>query len=269
MASVSSLDRQLDVVISRVSHDSFLKSVCGVSKTLKNAKAKSVERDFPYVVETAVRSSSGRPSNAPAAFIYPCRPVISERPPSGTGWAHEIKHDGYRLQIHVRDGRVRLYTMNGADWSKRYPLIFQHAARVKDFAIFDAEVVWLGSDGVADFEALRSGANDAGATALAFDLLLLNGDDLRRRPFVQRKTMLRTALRDTGHGIQTVEYTEGDGATLFEAVCRNGLEGIVSKELDSPYRSGPSKSWITVKNPKAPAATRAMDSDVLCSEVSG
>ena len=127
-----------------------------------------IERDFPYIVETAVRSSSGRPSNAPAAFIYPCRPVVSDRPPSGAGWAHEIKHDGYRLQIHVRDGRVRLYTMTGADRSKRYPLIFQHAARVKDSAIFDAEVVWLGSDGVADFEALRSGANDAGATAARF-----------------------------------------------------------------------------------------------------
>ena len=212
-----------------------------------------------------MRSSGGRPGNAPAAFIYPCIPVVAERPPGGAGWAHEIKHDGYRLQIHVHDGRVRLYTMNGADWSKRYPLIFQDAMRIKGSAIFDAEVVWLGPDGVADFEALHSGANDAGATALAFDLLMLNGDDLRRRPFVQRKTLLRTALRDTGDGIQSVEYTEGDGATLFEAVCRNGLEGIVSKELSSLYHSGPSKSWITVKNPEAPAATRAIDWDVHCS----
>jgi bifunctional non-homologous end joining protein LigD len=248
---------------------SIWKSVRGVKKTLKNVKAKSVKRNFPYLVKTAVRSPSGRSSNAPAAFIDPCRPVVAERPPSGAGWGHEIKHDGYRLQIHVRDGHVRLYTMNGADWSKRYPLIFQDAARVKDSAIFDAEVVWLGSDGVADFAALQSGANDAGAAALAFDLLMLNGDDLRRKPFVQRKTLLRSALRDTGDGIQTVEYTEGDGATLFEAVCRNGLEGIVSKELDSPYRSGRSKSWITVKNPKAPAATRAIDSKVLCSEECG
>ena len=70
-----------------------------------------------------VRNSRGRPINAPAAFIHPCQPIVAKQPPSGPSWAHELKHDGYRLQIHVRDGRVRLYTINGADWSKRYPLM--------------------------------------------------------------------------------------------------------------------------------------------------
>jgi bifunctional non-homologous end joining protein LigD len=97
----------------------------------------------PYLGCMVMRSSRGRPLNAPAAFIDPCRPTVAERLPSGPGWAHELKHDGYRLQIHVRDGRVQLYTMNGADWSKRYPLTVQDAARIKDAAIFDAEVVWL------------------------------------------------------------------------------------------------------------------------------
>jgi hypothetical protein len=73
---------------------------------------------FTYIVGMLWRNSRGRPMNAPAAFIHPCQPVVAKQPPSGTGWAHELKHDGYRLQIHVRDGRVRLYTMNGADWSK-------------------------------------------------------------------------------------------------------------------------------------------------------
>jgi len=77
-----------------------------------------------------VRNSRGRPINAPAAFIHPCRPIVANRPPVGPGWAHELKHDGYRLQIHVRDGRVRLYTMNGANWSDRYPLIIETAARI-------------------------------------------------------------------------------------------------------------------------------------------
>ena len=77
-----------------------------------------------------VRNSRGKPKNAPAAFIHPCRPTVSQRPPRGPGWAHELKHDGYRLQIHIRDGRVRLYTMNGADWSKRYPRIVESWARV-------------------------------------------------------------------------------------------------------------------------------------------
>jgi bifunctional non-homologous end joining protein LigD len=77
-----------------------------------------------------VRNSRGRLINAPAAFIHPCQPIVAKQPPSGPSWAHELKHDGYRLQIHVRDGRVRLYTINGADWSKRYPLIVGAAARI-------------------------------------------------------------------------------------------------------------------------------------------
>src|SRR5262245_29038172 len=105
-----------------------------------------------------VRNRRGRPLNAPAAFIHPCRPIVAKQPPKGPGWAHELKHDGYRLQIHVRDGRVRLYTINGADWSKRYPLIVKAAARIKGTAIIDAEVVWLGLDGAADFDALLSSA---------------------------------------------------------------------------------------------------------------
>ena len=87
------------------------------------------------------RSSRGRPINAPTAFIHPCQPTVATKPPSGPGWAHELKHDGYRLQIHVRDGGVRLFTMNAADWSKRYPLITAEAARLKGYAILDAEVV--------------------------------------------------------------------------------------------------------------------------------
>jgi len=89
------------------------------------------------------RSSRGRPLNAPAAFIHPCQPIVAKQPPSGSGWAHELKHDGYRLQIHIRDGRVRLFTMNGADWSKRYPRIVEEAARIKGSAVMDAEVVCL------------------------------------------------------------------------------------------------------------------------------
>jgi bifunctional non-homologous end joining protein LigD len=204
------------------------------------------------------RSSRGRPLNAPAAFIHPCQPIVAKEPPSGPGWAHELKHDGYRLQIHVRDGRVRLFTINGADWSKRYPLVVRDAARIEGSAIIDAEVVWFDSDGMAVFDALHSRANDAKVSACAFDLMMLNGEDLRRKPYVERKSALRKLLRH-GRGIQYVEHAEGHGDKLFAAACKLGLEGIVSKKLDAPYRSGPSKTWIKVKNPKAPAFTRAAD----------
>ena len=151
-----------------------------------------------------VRNSRGRPRNAPATFIQPCRPTVAAQPPRGDGWAHELKHDGYRLQVHARDGRVRLYTMNGADWSARYPLIVKAATRIKGSAIIDAEVVCLDADGVADFDALQSRAWDHEAVACAFDLLMRNGADLRRRPLSERKATLRKALRAMKKGIQYV-----------------------------------------------------------------
>jgi len=205
------------------------------------------------------RNSRGRPVNAPAAFIHPCQPTVAKEPPSGPGWVHELKHDGYRLQIHVRDGRVRLFTMNGADWSKRYPRIVDEAARIKGSAVMDAEVVCLVKKGIADFDMLHSRTADHLAVACAFDLLMHNGDDLRRQPLRERKFALGKLLMRSRDGIQYVEHTEGHGEKLFEAVCDLGLEGIVSKRLTSVYKSGPSKTWIKVKNPKSPAATRTMD----------
>ena len=113
--------------------------------------------------------------------------------------------------------------------------------------------------GVANFDALRSRVNDARATAfLAFDLLMLNGGDLRKKSFAERKSLLRKPLRRASGGIQYVEHTEGDGAKLFGPICKLGLEVIVSKKLTAPYRSGLSKNWIEVKIPRSPAATRAI-----------
>jgi bifunctional non-homologous end joining protein LigD len=205
------------------------------------------------------RVRRGRTGNTPAAFIQPCRPTVAKVPPRGVGWAHELKHDGYRLQIHVRDGRVRPYTMNAADWTKRYPGIVEQAARIKGSAIIDSEVVWLDADGIAQFDALHSRVMDHAAVACAFDLLMLNGDDLRRKPLIERKATLRKVLRRTKGGIQYVEHVERHGAEMFKAICDLGLEGIVSKKINSPYRSGPSKNWIKVKNPKAAAAIRVLD----------
>ena len=204
-------------------------------------------------------SSRGRPRNAPAAFIPFCLPSVSQRPPRGPGWAHELKHDGYRQQIHVRDGRVRLYTMNGGDWTSRYPIIVAEASRLDGSAIIDAEVVCAGEDGVPDFERLHDRTNDHIAIACAFDLLMLNGEDLRRKPFAERKAALRKLLRRSRDGIQYVEHTEGDGEEMFQAACKLGLEGIVSKRIDAPYRSGPARSWLKIRNPNAPAATRIED----------
>ncbi len=196
--------------------------------------------------------------SGPVSFIQPCRPTVVTKLPSGPGWAHELKHDGYRLQIHVRNGRVRLYTRHGADWTNRYPRIVQEASRLREPIIIDAEVVHLSDSGAADFDALHSRTVDDKAIALAFDLLH-SGDDIRRQPLIERKIALKWVLRKSRGGIQYVDHTEGDGEKMFKAVCKLGLEGIVSKKLTSVYRSGPSKAWLKIKNPKSPAATRAAD----------
>ena len=149
--------------------------------------------------------------------------------------------------------------MNGYDWSNRYPLIIEEAARINVTAIMDAEVVCADGEGIPTFEMLHSRCNDHLDFACAFDLLMVGGEDLRHLPFAKRKAALRKLLKADRGGIQYVEHAEGHGDQLFDAACKLGLEGIVSKKLDAPYRSGKSKSWIKVKNPKAPAATRALD----------
>jgi bifunctional non-homologous end joining protein LigD len=133
----------------------------------------------------------------------------------------------------------------------RYPLIMEAGKHIEGSAIVDAEVVWLDAEGIPNFDALHSRVNDARAVALSFDLLMLNGGDLRRNPYVERKAALRKLLNGN-RGIQYVEHAEGHGDRLYEAACKLGLEGIVSKKLDAPYRSGPSKTWTKVKNPTAP-----------------
>ena len=174
-----------------------------------------------------VRSSRGRPKNAPAAFIQPGRPTVAKQPPRGEGWVHELKHDGYRLQIHVRDRRVRLYAMNAADWTRRYPRIVEHAARIKGSAIIDAEVVWLDADGVAQFDALHGRVMDHAAVACAFDLLMLDGDDLRRKPLIERKATLTPNERRHPNTSSTVKATAQKCLQLcaslgWKASCQNG-----------------------------------------------
>jgi ATP-dependent DNA ligase len=148
--------------------------------------------------------------------------------------------------------------MKGNDWTERYPRVVEEAARLRAPLIIDAEVVHLTADGVADFDALHSRTADENAVALAFDLLLA-GDDLRRQPLIERKKELRWVLRNAHGGIQYVEHEEGQGDRMFDAVCKLGLEGIVSKRETSFYRSGPSRTWIKAKNPNSPAATRVLE----------
>ncbi len=198
---------------------------------------------------------------APAAFIDPCLPTRVEKAPTAEGWVHEIKHDGFRLQIHARKGRVRLYTMTGVDWTDRYPWIVQDVARLNiDHAILDAECCCDGENGLTDFNRLQARVYDASAYAYAFDLLAIDGTDTRALPLSERKAALAKLLRKAKPGIRYSEHLDGKGPEIFAQACRMGLEGIVSKKLTSPYRSGKAKTWLKIKNPKSPAMLRIVES---------
>jgi bifunctional non-homologous end joining protein LigD len=176
----------------------------------------------------------------PAGFVVPARPFLAEKPPSGADWVHEIKHDGYRMIVR-RDGpTVRLYSRNAYDWTVRLAAIAAAAEliKAKSFTI-DGEAVVLGPDGLSRFEELSGRAAARTAILYAFDLMEHDGEDLRNLPVLDRKAALGRLLRRTKAGILLNEHIAEDGATVFAHACRLGAEGIVSKRIDSPYRSGP------------------------------
>ena len=193
----------------------------------------------------------------PLAFIPPCVPTWSRHAPVGRDWVHEIKHDGYRLMVRRQGARVRLFTRRGFDWSHRFPLIVEAAGSLRVSSIsIDGEAVVCGDDGISDFDRLHSQGWDAAVFLFAFDVLEIDGDDLRQEPLERRKARLEKVLARAPAGIEFNEHVDLDGATVFQHACKMGLEGIVSKRRDFPYRSGRSKGWIKVKNPASPAMLR-------------
>jgi bifunctional non-homologous end joining protein LigD len=184
-----------------------------------------------------------------------CIPARGAKVPHTPDWLHEIKYDGYRLRVERDGGRVRLITRNGYDWTKRYPWIVESALknRQKHFVI-DGEAVILGVDGVPDFNALHSRKHDHEVQFYAFDMLAGDGDDMRALPLAMRKTNLARLLARRPDGIFVAPFEQGEiGPDLFGAACNMGLEGLVSKRRDRPYRAGRSPDWIKVKNRQHPA----------------
>lgn len=192
-------------------------------------------------------------------FEY-CKPVLAKRVPTGPDWIHEVKYDGYRGRI-VRDGRdVKLLSKSGLDWAWRYPFIVETARKLKQQRfIIDGEICVLDVQGISDFGALHSNKHNEEAQLYAFDLVAIDGDDLRDQPLFERKGKLAKLLRGRPEGIFVAPYEAGGiGPGLFDAACRMGLEGLVSKHRERRYRPK-TCDWVKVKNRKHPAFTRVMD----------
>ena len=199
----------------------------------------------------------------PSGFIEPCQPSKVARPPSGPLWVHEIKQDDYRLMVRRVGSRVRCFTRGGHDWADRFPAIVDAALRIKAASfVIDGEAVNIGDDGTYDFRALRRKRGGSEAVLYAFDLLEQDGDDLRALPLIERKWRLFKLIgRTKRRAIRYNEHLTGEGPTILDHVCRMGLEGIVSKRTDAPYRSGPSKVWLKSKNPASEAVRREREEE--------
>ncbi len=183
-------------------------------------------------------------------FIEPQLCESVERPPAATGWAHEIKFDGYRVQLRVVSGEVSLKTRKGLDWTQKFTAIAKAAADLPD-AILDGEIVALDSNGAPDFAALQAALSEGKSQDLiffAFDLLCDGNEDLRKRPLSERKQRLEDMLAGRDQtSIRFVEHFETGGDAVLRSACKLSLEGIVSKRLDAPYRSGRGGGWTKTK----------------------
>jgi bifunctional non-homologous end joining protein LigD len=183
-------------------------------------------------------------------FIRPQLATLKSKAPLGDQWIHEIKYDGYRVQFHVNSGKKKVYTRNGLDWTKRFSLI-AGAFDIPGQAIIDGEVVVIheGRTNFSELQAELAAGRQDRLNYYAFDLLWLNGQDLRKKPQLERKAVLQQLF--DAHELQApVLYSEhlvGDGRKMFEHAAKLGWEGIVSKRADAPYKSERGEAWLKVK----------------------
>ena len=184
-------------------------------------------------------------------FFEPQLPSLVDQPPEGEHWIHEIKHDGYRCRVLLERGRARVLTRNGHDWTDRYPSIVRAAANLRcKTAILDGEAVVQDGNGASDFDSLRSAMRWRSHEIIlyAFDMLYLDGHNLRPQTLLERRIKLRWVVGvDSESRIQFSEEFHGNSAAFFKACADKGLEGMVSKHALAPYRSGRSKTWLKTK----------------------
>ncbi|MFA1676893.1 non-homologous end-joining DNA ligase [Rhizobium mongolense] len=187
--------------------------------------------------------------------IEPCVATLVDKPPKGPNWGLEIKWDGYRLAVHIEAEHLRIITRGGYNWTDRFPAIVAEARRLGvQTAILDGEAVVLDDQGRSDFGMLqralgrRPAAHDARKIILyVFDLLYLDGRDLRRLPQRERRRLLESIVSGRTGAIRLSEEVEADGDAFFRVVCAHGLEGIVAKYREKAYRSGRRPEWLKIK----------------------
>jgi len=195
------------------------------------------------------RTGDGGARPGVPAFIDPQLATTADKPPTGADWVHEIKFDGYRMQLRIEAGRATLKTRKGLDWSDRFPEIAAAGARLSD-GVIDGEAVALESTGAPDFAALQAAITDGDTGDLvffAFDQLFAGHEDLRSLPLSERKARLKYSLDRAPPNLRFVDHFVVAGEAVLQSACRMHLEGIVSKRIDAPYESGRTQTWLKSK----------------------
>lgn len=200
----------------------------------------------------ATTATTARKVSEMPDFVAPQLCTLVDRPPAADGWCHEIKFDGYRVQLRVEDGEATLKTRKGLDWTDKFASIAKEAGALPEVLI-DGEIVALDHNGAPNFSSLQAALSDGKTEDLiffAFDLLFAEGLDYRRLPLGERKDRLKALLearKKKTSQIRYVEHFESGGDAVLQSACKLELEGIVSKKLDAPYRSGRTESWTKAK----------------------
>jgi bifunctional non-homologous end joining protein LigD len=205
--------------------------------------------EVPLAKRARKPSAAAAKSSKPPAFQPPQLATLVDAVPAGTGWLHEVKYDGYRALVAVAGGKAKVFTRTGLDWSDKFPGIAAAAAALPvDSALIDGEIVAF-KDGKPDFSTLQDAisAGGEGLVFFGFDLLALDGEDLTSLPQVTRKERLRPLFDGADDTLRYSEHVVGSGEQLFEAMCREGYEGVVSKRADAPYRGTRTKNWLKIK----------------------
>ena len=209
----------------------------------------SAERGPARARGTATRR---RAALAPAFTPFQLCSLV-DKPPSGAGWVHEIKFDGYRSQLVVAGGRARVFSRSGLDWTDRYPEIARAAPAGLYEGVYDGEICAVDEQGRSDFAALVQALKEGRTSTLvffAFDMLQLEGEDLAARPQLERKARLMEVVGWPVPSVGNIRYVEhfpGPAAGLHRSACALGLEGVVSKRADAPYRPGKAGAWTKAK----------------------
>jgi len=204
----------------------------------------------PAAKRKAGRAPKGVKQGKIPTFAAPQLATLVDSVPSGSAWLHEVKYDGYRAQLAIGAGKAKVFTRSGLDWSEKFPEIAAAAAELDvGSALIDGEICALDKEGRPDFSTLRTAIKDAGSTGLvffAFDLLELDGEDLTKLPNIVRKARLQPLI-PAGGILSYADHIVGSGEELFETMCANGYEGVVSKRADAPYSGKRTQAWLKIK----------------------